>query len=96
MQDLLESGLFELMPEFEDQVSWNSWANRVVELRAPFNKAMDISQSNHYEVRRAITIAESCFPGRWALPVAAMLLALKPRVTKDPVILNAFASLYSG
>lgn len=96
MKNLVESGFFEVMPDFEDQVSWNLWANRVVELRAPFNDAIDISQSNHYEVRRAITIAESCFPGRWALPVAVMLLALKPRMNKDPVILNAFASLYSS
>jgi len=96
MKNLVESGLFQLMPEFEDQESWNQWADRVVELRVPFNEKININQSDRSEVRRAIIIAESCFPGRWALPVAAMLLALKPRMNKDRVILDAFASLYSG
>ncbi|KAF2993356.1 hypothetical protein E8E13_001338 [Curvularia kusanoi] len=96
MQDLVKSGLFELVPEFENQASWTQWANRVIELRTPFHNAIDVNQSDPFEVRRAIVIAETCFPGRWALPVAVMLLALKPRMKKDRVILDAFASLYSG
>lgn len=97
MQDLIGSGLFELMPEFEDQASWNLWANRVIQLRDRFRGGtIGITPSHHYEVRRAILIAETCFPGRWALPTAVMLLSLKPRMNKDRVILDAFAAMYSG
>jgi hypothetical protein len=97
MQDLIENGLFELMPEFEDQASWDLWANRVIQLRDPFRGGtIGINRSDHSEVRRAISIAETCFPGRWALPTAVMLLALKPRMNKDRVILDAFAAMYSG
>ncbi|OAL01546.1 hypothetical protein IQ06DRAFT_220781 [Phaeosphaeriaceae sp. SRC1lsM3a] len=96
MQDLIGSGLFELMPEFEDQASWNLWANRVIQLRDPFRGGtIGITPSHDYEVRRAILIAETCFPGRWALPTAVMLLSLKPRMNKDRVILDAFAAMYS-
>jgi hypothetical protein len=75
---------------------WDQWANRVVELRKPFSETDKGKTTEHYEVRTAIVIAERCYPGRWALPVATMLLALKPRMHNDCVILDGFASTYSG
>jgi hypothetical protein len=96
MQNLIDSSLFKLMPELESKDSWNRWADRVIELRAPFSIHNNVSISNHSVVRRAIAIAETYFPGRWALPVAVMLLALKPRMNKDRVVLSAFAAMYSG
>lgn len=97
MQDLIESGLFELMPELEDQASWNLCADKVIQLRKPLRGGtIGINRSDHSEVRRAILIAETCFPGQWALPTAVILLALKPRMNKDRVILDAFAAMYSG
>ncbi|KAF1969656.1 hypothetical protein BU23DRAFT_512819 [Bimuria novae-zelandiae CBS 107.79] len=95
MQDLIDSGLFRLMPELQSKDSWDKWADRVIELRKPFSEPNNVNQAKQSDVRRAIVIAERCFPGRWALPVAAMLLALKPRIDKDGVILDAFASMYS-
>lgn len=94
MQDMIDSGLFQLMPELESK-DWDQWANRVIELRRPFHETVNVNQTKKSDVRRAIVIAERCFPGRWALPVATMLLALKPCLHKDRVILYAFASMYS-
>jgi hypothetical protein len=96
MQDLIDSGLFQLMPELKSMSSWDQWAKRVIELREPFREVDNVNQSKHSDVRRAIVIAERCFPGQWALPVAVMLIALKPRMKNDRVILDAFASMYSG
>lgn len=96
MQDLIDNGLFKFLPELKNEDSWNQWANRVVELRKPFSETGKSKISDHCEVRTAIVIAEGCYPGRWALPVATMLLALKPRMHNDRVILDGFASMYSG
>ena len=43
-----------------------------------------------------MAIAVACFGGRWVFPVATMLLALEPRKKKDPVIVSAFAAMFSG
>jgi hypothetical protein len=96
IQDLIDGGLFQIMPKLENKDSWDGWANRVIELRAPFSALKNASLSIHSDVRRAIAIAETWFSGRWALPVAVMLLALKPRMDKDHVILDAFAAVYSA
>ena len=96
IQELIDSGLFDLMPEFEDRSLWTEWANRVLKLREPFKSAQPIANSVHREVRTAITIAERCFDGQWPLPVAVMLLALKPRTENDALILEGFASMYSS
>lgn len=96
MQNLTDSGLFKLMPGLESKESWNKWADRVVQLRGEFNVYNNVRLSDHSDVRRAIAIAETCFPGRWALPVAVMLLALKPRISKDHIVLGAFAAMYSS
>ncbi|KAF3032321.1 hypothetical protein E8E12_002369 [Didymella heteroderae] len=95
MQNLIDSGLFKLMPELESKESWNKWADRVVELRGQFNIHNNVGLSDRPDVRRAITIAETCFPGQWALLVAVMLLALKPRMNKDRIVVGAFAAMYS-
>jgi hypothetical protein len=96
MQNLIDSGLFKLMPRLESKESWNKWADRVVELRSPFTIHNSVGLSNYSDVRRAITITETCFPGWGALPVAVMLLALKPLMSKDHIVLGAFAAMYSS
>ena len=96
MQDLINSSLFRLMPEFADRDSWDLWANRLLQLRVPFGAPRNVNLSGYADVRSAIIVAESCFPGRGAVLIAIMLLALKTRRNEDPVILKAFASLYSG
>lgn len=96
MQRLIDTGLFELIPNFRDESKWTVWSNRVLQLRKPFNTPQDARTTIHAEVRNAMAIAVACFGGRWVFPVATMLLALEPRKKKDPVIVSAFAAMFSG
>lgn len=89
-------GLFELKPELEDKSKWDEWANRVVCLRKPFEASQDTPIATHAEVRKAIAIASACFGDCCDVPVATMLLALKRRKRKDPVIVDGFAAMFSG
>ncbi|KAI4234584.1 MAG: hypothetical protein LQ349_003694 [Xanthoria aureola] len=88
MQRLIDTGLFELIPNFRDESKWTVWSNRVLQLRKPFNTPQDARTTIHAEVRNAMAIAVACFGGRWVFPVATMLLALEPRKKKDPVIVK--------
>ncbi|KAL8858806.1 MAG: hypothetical protein Q9178_004723 [Gyalolechia marmorata] len=96
MQRLIEAGLFELIPKLSDKSKWTMWPKRVLELRKPFDTLQDARTTIHAEVRDAIAIAVACFGGRWVFPVGTMLLALEPRKKEDPVIVNAFAAMFSG
>lgn len=96
MQRLIDAGLFELRPELKDKSRWREWANRVVDLRKLFKAPQDTPTTTHTEVRKAITVAGACFGNGWDIPVAIMLLALKRRQTKDPVIINGFAAMFAG
>lgn len=96
MQKLIDAGLFKLMPELGDKNRWGEWANRVVCLRESFNASQDTPTATHTEVRKAITIAVACFGNDWDIPVAIMLLALKRRQRKDPVIINGFVAMFAG
>ena len=96
MQRLIDAGLFKLKPELGDKNRWSEWANRVVCLRESFKASHDTPTANHTEVRKAITIAGACFGNDWDIPVAIMLLALKRRQRKDPVIINGFAAMFAG
>ena len=96
MQRLIDAGLFELRPELKDNSRWGEWANRVVDLRKLFKASQDTPTATHTEVRKAITVAGACFGNGWDIPVAIMLLALKRRQTKDPVIINGFAAMFAG
>ncbi|KAL8696307.1 MAG: hypothetical protein Q9201_007726 [Fulgogasparrea decipioides] len=96
MQSLIDAGLFELKPELEDKSKWDEWADRVVCLRKPFKTSQDTPTATHTEVRKAITVATACFGAGWDFPVATMLLALKRRKRKDPVIIDGFAAMFAG
>jgi len=93
---MIDSGLLKLFPELEDENYWNMWANRVVELRQPFKTPRDNCYTSQTDVRQAISIAESCFGGCWVIPMAAMILSLKPRKENDSVIVDGFAAMFTG
>jgi hypothetical protein len=96
MQRLIDSGLFKLFPKPEEESYWKMWANRVVELRQPFQVSQDDRSTSQTDVRRAIAIAESCFGSCWVIPMAAMILGLKPRKENDSVIVDGFAAMFTG
>lgn len=96
MQRLIDIGLFELKPELGDKSKWGQWAKRVICLREPFETLQDAPIVTHAEVRKAIIIAGACFGDCWVFPVATMLLALKRRKRKNPVIVDGFAAMFAG
>ena len=65
------------------------WADEVLRLREAFYlKQVRMEE----EIRAAIDIA-GLFGPRWRLPIAANLLALRPRLSEDRVILEGFRTM---
>ncbi|KAL4860392.1 hypothetical protein BDV12DRAFT_181650 [Aspergillus spectabilis] len=93
LQQLIDLGLFELHPGLENQDRWASLAIRVVELRTNF---VNLPATACSEVRKAITIAQCCFGDRWAVPLSAMLLALRPRSRDDAKIEAAYSAMFAA
>lgn len=81
---MIDQGLYGLQPTFTEFAGWPAeapppWANLVLELRREFyQEPGDAWGVTMTEQRVAINIAD-LFGGRWALPVAANLFALRPR-----------------
>jgi hypothetical protein len=91
----MDFGLFVLFPPLAVEAEWEKLARRVVELRQPFYRR-EICITTPDEVRTAVQLARDGFGGRWTFPVAAMLLALKPRANNDQVIIEGFEAEFSG
>ncbi len=96
MQKLIDAGLFKLIPELGDKNRWGEWTNEIVCLRELFNASQNTPTATYTEVRKAIIIAVTCFGNDWDISVAIMLLALKRRQRKDPVIINGFVAIFAG
>ncbi|RHZ59205.1 hypothetical protein CDV55_101346 [Aspergillus turcosus] len=94
-QTLIDLGLFELFPPLAAEAEWERWARRVIELRQPFYR-QEITKATADEVRTAVQLARNGFGGRWTFPVAAMLLAFKPRANNDQAILEGFEAEFAG
>ncbi|KAF3403192.1 hypothetical protein DPV78_003775 [Talaromyces pinophilus] len=96
-QKMVDLGLIKLLPnDMGNEENWNQWPTAVVAARGPFSEPIDAPPALKEEVGTAIAIAKILFKGPWSLPVAAMLLSLKPRQRNDPVILNGFLKIYGA
>lgn len=95
LSTMIDLGLYDIEPEL--QYEHEILCKRINALRnafaAPNNAACPLSKK---EARKAITVAQGCFGDRFALPFAAMLLSLRRRREMDPVILDAFAAMFTG
>lgn len=100
MDSLIYFRLFDLQPGFGDEAAWARWANRVLSLRVPFIQLGTfppiVPPTDQDQIRRAIVLASACFGDRFAVPVALMLLALRPRQRRDRVIINGFAAMFTS
>ena len=96
LQNLIDNGLFVLAPALGESEHWHRWANRVVELRQRFESSDERSVSAKSEMRKAIVVAETCFGLHWTLPMALMLLCLKPRPRGDPTIVQGLLATFTG
>lgn len=94
-ETLICLGLFELMPELANRDNWNGWAKPVLQIREAFQESVP-RDTTRAEVRKAITIAEGSFGEPWTIPVAVMLLSLKPRKANDRIIIEGFKAMFSG
>jgi hypothetical protein len=96
LDHLINNGLFSLVPTLGEQEHWHRWANRVVELREPFESGNSQSVTTKSDLRRAIIIAKKCFGSHWTLPMLIMLLSLRPRQRNDPIIVGGLLALFTG
>ncbi|KXX73623.1 hypothetical protein MMYC01_210142 [Madurella mycetomatis] len=95
MQKLIDLGIFELVKELSEEDLWKKLALRVLDLREELLPSAPAPSATHFEVRKAITIADACFGDRWTIPVAAMLLALRRRKRNDAIIVQGVAAMFS-
>lgn len=95
MATLIDLGLFHVQPDLGDEGEWRKLADRVLALRDPFENPDSPLPPDKRTVRKAIVIASVCFGDRFALPVAVMLLALRPRRIKDVAIVKGLAAMFT-
>jgi hypothetical protein len=76
LQDLIQAGLFESYPEFEDPSGRDKWAKQVRDLRQDW--ALE-RRTTDREIDLALQIERLCFPQFHALSIAAALLMFKNR-----------------
>ncbi|KAK4068010.1 hypothetical protein Trihar35433_6570 [Trichoderma harzianum] len=85
---IINSNLFAFMPQFEDELEDKSllWANTVIKLRQPFY-ITEQEEMKDSDFSKAMIIALK-FDTAWFLPMFANLLALSPRMARDPTIIG--------
>ncbi|TID21525.1 hypothetical protein E6O75_ATG04920 [Venturia nashicola] len=76
LEDLIQAGLFELYPEFDDVEGGKKWAKRALELRRSWSAERTTSD---HEIKLALGIGSKCFSRFGPLHVAHILLAFKSR-----------------
>jgi hypothetical protein len=96
LEALINNGLFNLAPALGDGQHWHRLANRVLELRQPFNSGIPRSVTVKSTFRDAITISQGGFGSRWTLPMALMLLSLQPCLYDDSVIVSGLLAIFTG
>ncbi|KAF0326993.1 hypothetical protein GQ607_005757 [Colletotrichum asianum] len=99
LQKLVDLGLFQFCPYFDDKKHWCSLASRVVQIRrTSFATSMppcSYQPSEQAAVRRAVTIGQACFGDIWALPFALMILACTPINSLTDGFFAALAGIFS-
>ena len=93
---MIDRGLYDLQPEFRDFAEWEKqlypppWAEPVLRLREEFyQEGVERQSMSTKELDAVMHIAE-LFSPRWRLPVAANLIALRPRQRRDVGLLSRF------
>jgi hypothetical protein len=76
LERLIQAGLFQLYPEFDDAEGRKKWAKRVRELRHLWSTEQDTSEQ---EIQIALKVARDCFAQLEPVHLASMLLSFKQR-----------------
>ena len=94
--ELIDHGLFELNPVFKEEDLWFEPLIRLEGLREPFRQDDIARITSEAEFHLAIAIARLCFGGKWAVPMALLLLSLRPRQSPDHNLEHGFRACFSG
>jgi hypothetical protein len=81
LESLIQAGLFNLYPEFEDAQGSERWANRALELRQIWSEEQQTTDS---EILLALQVACNCFRRFEPCDIASILLAFKNRRYSKP------------
>jgi hypothetical protein len=76
LQQLVDAGLYELYPEFEDNKGKKRWAKQALSLR---QKWKSVQGTNNREVELALEINRKCFGGFDPCDIGALILAFRYR-----------------
>lgn len=76
LEQLMQAGLFELYPEFEDANGSEKWTSRVLELRRNWSAEL---RTTEQEIQLALEVGRSCFSQFAPFDVASILLTFKNR-----------------
>ncbi|KAH0421921.1 hypothetical protein CcaCcLH18_13136 [Colletotrichum camelliae] len=99
LQKLIDHGLFEFCPYFEQKGFWNGLASRVVKIRQNhFYVALPTTsfQPNERTAgRKAVTMAQACFGDAFALPFALMVLSMSPVNDVTQVLFSSIVGMFS-
>ncbi|KAJ5736771.1 uncharacterized protein N7483_001896 [Penicillium malachiteum] len=81
LAQLIQTGLYDLYPEFADVAEKNSWTKRVGFLRT----AWSVEQTTtRLDIKSAVEIARACFKGLDTPDIAILLLSFKARKLRVP------------
>lgn len=76
LEHLIQAGLFELYPEFEDAKGREKWTYRVLELRQSWSAEL---RTTEQEIKLALQVGRNCFSQFAPFDVASILLTFKNR-----------------
>jgi hypothetical protein len=76
LEHLIQAGLFQLYPEFEDAKGSEQWAYRVLELRQHWSAEQGMTD---WEIQLALRVGRNCFSQFAPFDIASILLTFKNR-----------------
>lgn len=94
LQQLIDDGLFEIVPTLKDEKWWDTLETTLTPLRETINAPhLHIAKDT---IDQAITTARACVEGILVLPFAVMLLALRGSNVDHRMICDAFQAVFDG
>ena len=92
LEQLIQAGLYELYPEFNNAAGREEWANRVRDLRRDW---VAEQRTTDHEIELAVKVGRDCFGQFELCDIASMILTLKNRrMLKDNHTSEPMSSLF--
>lgn len=103
MQELMDAGLFEVLPVLARRETWTGWANRVAELRclmqhgsqiSPFTPIEETLALDKVDAHQIVAFTARCFVLPWTFSVAVMLIAMHYQRIDKLATIEAFTAAF--